>query len=183
MLNETLRKVASTLDELHVPYALIGGLAVSARGAFRTTKDVDLLIDHPLHEGPSLTRSLNEHDLPAAFHKGAADDPVSGVIRVVVPTAVGEIKCDVLFPSKLWQAEAVRRATRVDMGGFIVPVVPAADLFLLKLHAGGTMDLFDAARLLELQTAGERRAWEKRATEIHRSRAYARCLKFLREGL
>ena len=183
MLNETLRKVAATLDELHVPYALIGGLAVAARGAFRTTKDVDLLIDHPLHEGPSLTRSLNEHGLPATFHKGAADDPVSGVIRVVVPTAVGEIKCDVLFPSKLWQAEAVRRATRVDMGGFIVPVVPAADLFLLKLHAGGTMDLFDAARLLELQTAEERRAWEKRATEIHRSRAYARCLKFLREGL
>ena len=45
------------------------------------------------------------------------------------------------------------------------------------------MDLFDAARLLELQTAEERQAWEKRATEIHRSRAYARCVKFLREGL
>ena len=45
------------------------------------------------------------------------------------------------------------------------------------------MDLFDAARLLELQTEEERRVWEKRAAEIHRSGAYARCLNFLREGL
>lgn len=179
MLKETLRKVAITLDKLHVPFALIGGMAVAARGAFRTTKDVDFLIDWPLHEAVKLAQSLSENGLPSTFRKGLGDDPVVGVIRTSVPTSASICNCDILFPTKKWQLQAVPRATRVDMGGFILPVVQADDLFLLKLYAGGPQDLLDAAQLLKLQNEDERRAWKESAAKIGRSRMFTSCLKFL----
>lgn len=179
MHNETLRRVATTLDKLHVPFALIGGMAVAARAEARATKDVDFLIDWPLHEGANLARSLSQHGLPSTFLKGLADDPVAGVIRTTVPTHASTGNCDILFPTKKWQLEALPRATRVDMGGFILPVVQADDLFLLKLYAGGPQDLMDAANLYNLQSGEERRAWKERAAKIGRSRRFTSCLKFL----
>ncbi len=83
----------------------------------RATKDVDLLVDWPLQEGASLAHSLGDNGLSATFHRGKADDPVAGVIRVVVPTPAATIKCDILFPSEAWQVEAVRKATRVRIPG------------------------------------------------------------------
>ena len=39
-----LRRVTQRLDQLGVPYAICGGLAVNAHGYQRTTVDVDLLV-------------------------------------------------------------------------------------------------------------------------------------------
>jgi hypothetical protein len=182
VLKEALQKVITTLDELRVPYALIGGLAVIARGVMRATKDVDLLVDWSLLEAGSLAQALNENRLPATFRKGAPDDPLVGLIRIAIPSGAAPTKVDILFPSASWQREAVRKAAPLDLEGFAVRVVQAADLFLLKLHAGGPMDFFDAARLLELQTADERRAWKARAASLGKSKAFAECLKFLRKN-
>lgn len=179
MLKNTLHKVAATLEKLQVPYALIGGLAVIARGVMRATKDVDFLIDFPLREAPSLAQSLNENNLPAVFRKGGSDDPIAGVIRVSIPTAPDPIQCDILFPTKLWQAEAVRKAGLVELEGVAVPVVATVDLFLLKLYAGGPQDLLDAAQLLKLQSEDEQRVWKERAGKIGRSKAFTKCLTFL----
>ncbi len=179
MLQEALQKVATTLDNLHIPYALIGGLAVITRGVVRATQDVDLLVDWPLREGASLAKSLTENGAPATFHKGAADDPVAGVIRVVFPGRPSPVRCDVLFASKAWQADAVRKAVPVDLKGLAVPVVQSQDLFLLKLHAGGPQDLLDAAELLRMQTDADRTAWEALAAKRRMSSQYKRCLKFL----
>ena len=183
MLRDLLQKVAAALDKLGVPYAVIGGLAVITRGVVRATKDVDFLVDWPVQRAGALAQSLTENGLSATFHRGDADDPLPGVIRIIMAYPAGPIRCDILFPSRAWQGEAVRNAARVEVEGLGVPVVQAADLFLLKLHAGGTMDLFDAARLLEMQEKDVRRDWEKRATEIRKSKNFAKCLKFLREGL
>lgn len=183
MLEKHLLEVAAQLEKLRVRYALIGGLAVIARGFVRATKDVDFLIDFPLHQAASLTQLLNEAGLHAVFAKGDADDPILGIIRVTFSTPEEPIQCDILFPSRGWQGEAVRSATSVNLGEFDVPVVRTEDLFLLKLYAGGPQDLLDAAQLLKLQTKGERRRWKVRAAKIGRSRMYDRCLKFIAEGI
>jgi hypothetical protein len=41
---ETLRRISSKLAELKIPYAVAGGMAVSAHGHLRTTEDVDVLV-------------------------------------------------------------------------------------------------------------------------------------------
>jgi hypothetical protein len=42
---DALRRISSKLAELKIPYAVAGGMAVSAHGHFRTTEDVDILVD------------------------------------------------------------------------------------------------------------------------------------------
>jgi hypothetical protein len=44
-VHETLRRIAERLDSLKIPYAIAGGMAVSAHGHFRTTEDVDILVN------------------------------------------------------------------------------------------------------------------------------------------
>src|SRR4051794_26428462 len=41
----SLRKIAAKLQELGIPYAVAGGMAVSAHGLLRTTEDVDVLVN------------------------------------------------------------------------------------------------------------------------------------------
>src|SRR5258706_9158864 len=40
----TMRNVASRLEELGIPYAVVGGMAISAHGHVRATVDVDILV-------------------------------------------------------------------------------------------------------------------------------------------
>lgn len=179
MLNEALRKVVTALDRLGVPYALIGGLALAARGAVRATQDVDLIVAIPIREAPSLERSLRESGFKSRFHRGVADDPIAGVIRLAVPVAGAEVKCDILFASLPWQTRTVTNATPVNLGNFVVRVAQPAELFLLKLYAGGPQDLLDAAQLLKLQNPAERVRWKATAAKLRLTREYNRCLKSL----
>jgi len=43
-VHQTLREVARRLDELGIPYAVVGGMALVAHGYDRTTVDVDILL-------------------------------------------------------------------------------------------------------------------------------------------
>ncbi len=43
-VHQTLRQLARRLDELNVPYAVAGGMALVADGYVRTTVDVDILV-------------------------------------------------------------------------------------------------------------------------------------------
>lgn len=182
MLNEALQKAVAALDRLGIPYALIGGLAISARGAVRATQDVDLLVAVSVQGAPSLEQSLKNSGFQATYFRGAGDDPIAGVLRLAIPTAGAEVKCDILFASRAWQTHAVSNATAVDLGSFIVRVAQPADLFLLKLYAGGPQDLIDAAELLKLQDPTERARWKATAARLRLTTEYHRCLKFFPPG-
>jgi hypothetical protein len=43
-VHKTLRSIAARLEELHIPYAIAGGMALVAHGYERTTQDVDILL-------------------------------------------------------------------------------------------------------------------------------------------
>jgi hypothetical protein len=53
-LHSTLRELQKKLDELKIPYVIIGGMALTAHGYARMTEDIDVLITRPelkkLHE-------------------------------------------------------------------------------------------------------------------------------------
>jgi hypothetical protein len=180
MLNEALQKAVATLDRLGIAYALIGGLAVAARGIVRATQDVDLLVALPVQEALSLEQSMRDSGFQATFHRGAVDDPIVGVLRLAIPVAGAEVNCDLLFASREWQTRAIKNATSVDLGSFVVRVAQPADLFLLKLYAGGPQDLIDAAQLLKLQNPAERTRWRATAAQLRLTVEYNRCLKFLK---
>jgi hypothetical protein len=72
-LEAALRRVASELDARGRRWALVGGLAVSARAEPRTTRDVDIVVDvqddadaEDLDDLRSLLRESSDADLAEA---------------------------------------------------------------------------------------------------------------------
>lgn len=157
-------RAADTLDRIGVGYALIGAFALAAHGHARATLDVDLLVADRRVLDPSLWPD-------AEVHVGDVGDPLSGVVRLEGPV-------DVVVIAGTWAAGIVERARassmRVTLGGARVPVAEAADLVLLKLYAGGPLDLRDAEALsadpdvarvvearLDAAPRGCRRSWAR----------------------
>jgi hypothetical protein len=135
----SLEIVVRALDAAGVRYALIGGLALAARGAARATVDVDLLTADD--------RVLQKDfwsGLEPMVRKGDFEDPLAGVIRFA-----GEEPVDVVVAKYKWQRDLVERAEVVPLRGLMVRVPSSADLILLKLFAGGFRDLNDVRQLLD----------------------------------
>ena len=63
-VQKTLRRIAKRLDELGVPYAVVGGLAMFFHGYRRFTEDVDILVTPRRPEADS--REAGRTRLPPA---------------------------------------------------------------------------------------------------------------------
>ncbi len=179
MLTEALLKILPVLDSLGVAYALIGGLALAPHEVVRATEDLDFLLDNSPQQMAELARQIEEKGFHVVARKGCFDDPIAAVIVVDIPVGPETVACDLIFPSCGWQAEAVRNAVPVELGGVALRVVGARDLFLLKLSAGGPLDLVDAANLLRRQAPEECSAWKEAAIELRMGKEYEKCLQFV----
>jgi hypothetical protein len=182
VLHQALRKIISVLENLGVPYALIGGLALAFYEIIRATEALDLLILLSPAEMAKLAEQLTANGLPASARKGAPGDPVVGVVVAQVPVGGGQLTCDLLLPPARWQSEAIRNARTFEVEGLAVRVVQARDLFLLKLDAGGPQDLLDASRLLQMQDEATGSEWKDAASTMHMKGELQRCLKFMAEN-
>jgi predicted nucleotidyltransferase len=182
VLFQALRRILSVLENLGVPYALIGGLALAFYEVVRATKDLDLLILLSPAHMEKLAERLTANGLPASARKGAPGDPVVGVVAVQVPVGGDQLTCDLLLPSARWQSEAVRNAQTFELEGSQIRVVQARDLFLLKLHAGGPQDLLDARMLLQMQDEAAGRAWKDAASNMHLGDELKRCLNLMADN-
>jgi len=179
VLIQALRKILSVLENLEVPYALIGGLALAFYNVVRATKDLDLLILLSQVEMERLAGQLRAIGLSAQSRKGAPGDPVVGVVVVDLPIGASHVTCDLLLPSARWQSQAVRDAGIFEVEGSQVRVVQARDLFLLKLYAGGPQDLLDAGSLLRLQDESTGNEWKDAASKLRMGEELKRCLTFM----
>jgi hypothetical protein len=119
MLVETVKRVLQTLDRNQIPYAVIGGLAVSHHAVPRLTQDLDLVV---LHEDTGRIRAL----FPGCYQRGTA---------VVEIYNIEGTRVD-LLPAKLrYQREVVRNAVPGDIEGMPAKVASVRDLLLLKMFA------------------------------------------------
>lgn len=148
----TIEPVLRILDRLGAPYALIGAYAIAARGFARSTIDLDLLTTDPRVLDSSTWSDLAAEGALVDCRRGDADDPLPGVTRIELP---GSRPVDVILARWKWQEAIITRAEIISLGSTRLPVPIASDLILLKLAAGGALDLRDAAALL---AAGDREA-------------------------
>ena len=159
---EPVRRV---LDALGIRYALIGAHAMAVRGYPRFTVDIDLLTtDRRVLEAdtwPALAAAGARIDA----RRGDPDDPLGGVVHLLLPDGTG---VDIVVAKWKWEADIIERAEEITIGGAPIRVPRTGDLILLKLAAGGTLDLRDAAALLML---GDREAVardvEAHVDEVH----------------
>ena len=141
--------VRSVLDAAQIGHALIGAAALAACGVSRSTFDLDLMGVDRRCLADDMWEPLRRRGASAEVRRGAASDPLAGVVRFEM---VGERPVDLVVGRHPWQQRAIERALKTPAG---LPVVQPCDLVLLKLYAGGTQDLWDIEQLLALPDAAE----------------------------
>ena len=137
-LERTLRLTAEVLDGLEVPWALVGGLAVSARTEPRFTRDIDLAVsvaDDPTAE--AVVRSFLDHGFQVASLVEQDVLERLATVRLRPPTTSDTaLLVDLLFASSGIEAEIGADADRIEIfPGLPVAVASAAHLLALKVLA------------------------------------------------
>lgn len=139
-----LELVVGVLESVKAPYAVIGGQAVALRGHPRLTVDYDFLTtDRRVFERAVWT-SLEGRGATIDVRKGDPDDPLAGVVHVTFE----QRDADVVVGKWKWEQGVIDRAERLPLHGVSVPVPRTSDLILLKVSAGGYLDLQDVYALL-----------------------------------
>lgn len=143
----TLEPVTRVLDAGAVPYALIGAHAMAVRGYPRFTIDVDLLTTDARVLDRGMWDELVRGGARVTPHRGDHEDPLAGVVRILLADAT---PVDIVVGRWVWERDLVARAEPLVVLGVRIGVPSTSDLILLKLAAGGHLDLHDAAALFAL---------------------------------
>lgn len=142
-----IEPVRRVLDAVRAPYALIGR-AMAARGYPRFTVDVDLLTTHHGVLDAEIWAALERQGAAVERRRGDDEDPLAGVVHILLADGTD---IDIVVGRWAWEAEVIARAEILPIvEGMTIPVPRTSDLILLKLAAGGLMDVRDAAALLEI---------------------------------
>jgi hypothetical protein len=150
---QSVEPVVRALEALGVSFALIGAHAVALRGHPRMTVDYDFLTTDARVLAEAPWSALAATGVAVDVRHGDPDDPLAGVVHMTLRD--GE-EVDLVVGRWKWEQAVIDRAELLDVGPFRVRVPRASDLILLKLSAGGTLDLQDVAVMLEV--AGDRAA-------------------------
>jgi hypothetical protein len=143
-----IEPVRRVLDAIAAPYALIGAHAMAARGYPRFSVDVDLLTTDPRVLDREIWTGLEDDGAAVDRRQGDDEDPLAGVVHVLLTDGTD---IDVVVGRWEWEADVIARAEVLTVAeGVRIAVPRTSDLILLKLAAGGFMDLHDAAALLEI---------------------------------
>lgn len=151
MFSEALSQIIERLDQAHkdrllYSYALIGGFAVSAWGVARATQDIDLAVALGTSEPQALAAYLG-----ATYEPGGIDDPLRGVFRLSLKYKGQEVPVQLIVLQPNWAQVAFKDVERLNVIGCSVPVVNWQALVLLKLYAGGPVDLQDARNIIAVR--------------------------------
>lgn len=147
-LDAAVSRATNDLDEVGARWAMVGGLAVSARSAPRFTKDVDFAVAvaddtasealiHQLRDRGYVPQEIVEHEYL---------ERLSTVRLVAEPLGVA---VDLLFASSGIEEEIVAAASSVEiLPGLQVSVASTGHLIALKVLARRGQDLTDLDALL-----------------------------------
>jgi hypothetical protein len=166
------------LRSLDLPWALVGGLALSARATPRTTNDIDVAIavmsDRQAERIVLSLKLRGYQEQP----RGVLDQKDVGrlaTIRLLLaqPEANG-VEVDLLFASSGVEPEIVAMAQTLEvLPGVYVPVIRTGHLLALKVLAGRDKDRADVRSLIEIALSEDLQLARETLTLIER-RGYHR---------
>ena len=172
-IEAALRRIQADLSELGLRWALVGGLAVSARAAPRFTRDLDLAVAVP-HDKAAETLVASLVARGYAVVAVVEQTAVSRLATVrLVPPGESEqgVVVDLLFASSGIEVEIVAAADTIEvMPSLMVPVAKAGHLLALKVlsrdDAERPQDAADIRSLLDGLSDEEERLATEAATLI-----------------
>jgi hypothetical protein len=165
-LERALETVARALDELGVPWAVIGGIAVIARGVRRMTTDIDAVIQGDATTCAEVLRALADHEVRPRIDDAEAFAATNLVLLVRhEPTGVD---VDLSFGWTELEHRAIASSTETAFGRVRARIARPQELVVLKAVAGRPVDIQDVTALLlmhpEIDVAEARRSVAELAT-------------------
>ena len=137
-----LSRLSRVLEEREVPFMIIGGQAVLLHGEPRLTQDVDVTLGVGPARLPDVLSACQELDFEPLPEN--VQDFVQSTFVLPAADRVTGIRVDLIFSTTAYEAEAISRAQRVEVGEAFVPFATAEDLIIHKLFAGRPRDIEDA---------------------------------------
>lgn len=178
-IEDALVRAVSDLRRTRVPFALIGGLAVSTRSEPRFTRDLDLAVSVP--DDDAAVRLV--YDLEARGWSPVALVEQTATQRLATARLASEgegelgVVLDLLFASSGIEPEIVEAAEALEVfPGLVVPVARAGHLVAPKILSRSErrpQDELDLASLVPTLDATET-SRAREATELVERRGFAR---------
>lgn len=145
---DALRDVAKVLDAHEGRAALIGGMAVIARGVQRVTRDIDIAVAGAALVNAALADEMQQHGMSPRISDAVAFADENQVL-LMRHDATG-VDIDV---SRAWlpfEIEALASADHESLAGIDIVIAKPEDLIIFKSVAWRPQDQQDVERLLTL---------------------------------
>ena len=160
-LEATLRRINTELTRAHVPFALVGGLAVSVRTEPRFTRDADLAVAVATDaEAEALIHTLRARDygIEAVIEQEAVGRLAT--VRLTLSSEPRAPVVDLLFASSGIESEVVADAETIDLLQHLsMGVARTGHLIALKILSRDDekrpQDLVDLRALLRVASPAE----------------------------
>ncbi len=182
-IDDALRRVADRLRDLAVPWAIIGGIAVSMRGEPRYTRDLDIAVavdGDDAAEGVVFALTKGGYVVNTMIEQARAGRLAT--VRLVNSKQT-HIFVDLLFASAGIEQEVAAAAEPVELlPGLVVPVARTGHLIALKILSESDTRLQDRIDLQVLGAIATAADWKlaRAALVLIRKRGYHRDKPLLR---
>lgn len=153
-LTDALWATLDVLDELGIPYVIMGGLAVRFYGVPRPTYDVDFTISMARDELPRLYSSVARagFTVPDQYRQGWVDTINElPLLKFRLYVRSGSFDIDVFLAETAFQKSVMQRRINGSIDDRPVWIVTPEDLILLKLIANRSRDYVDIADIRFMQ--------------------------------
>ena len=175
-IERVLRRLTGDLADLEVSWALVGGLAVSARSEPRTTRDVDIAVAVAEdRDAQRLVMALRDRGYQIETLLEHETSGRMATVRLLAPgEEAGGIIVDLLFASSGIEPEIVAAADTLEfLADLHIPVARLSHLIAVKILAGRAKDLADIEMLVAEAGPGDAEACEDHL-KIIKTRGYDR---------
>jgi len=145
-IQQALAAFVSALEGSSIPWMVIGGIAIIARGVRRMTTDIDAVVRGDRVDVSTLLRLLAKKRIVPRIDDAAAFVRESMVLLLRHdPTGV---EFDVSFAWTAFEHDAIEASTDASYGNVVAPMARAEDLVVFKAMAARPVDIEDASALL-----------------------------------
>jgi hypothetical protein len=148
LIQAAIAALVAALAEARVPWMVIGGIAVIARGVRRMTADVDAVVRGDAIDVDTLVKVFARHAIRPRTPDAAAFARANQVLLLHhVPS---QVELDVSLGWTAFEHEALAARSVIPYGRVKAPMASPEDLLIMKAIAARPTDIKDAVQLLAL---------------------------------
>jgi len=175
-----LLKVIKRLDQLKIPYAVVGAFAASFYGIVRASLDADAVISVKGHE-EKLSRLLDilkKDGYKTVLRRGNREDPIRSVINIVDRF---QNRVDLLIGLRGMDTDVFQRVVKTSFLKKKIRIIGVEDFIAMKIFAGNPKDFMDAAGAFKVSRQKIDLNLLKKLTRRYGTKELAQLKKLLKE--